>query len=296
MGAKNNKNNSQVSFKVIKTTKKQKMKRSIAICFILCTVFMSFTPKSEKTIGLSKCLKSKYALVPSGNVTIDGKQISTQEFYISKTEISNYEYNAFVQDVKAREDKELYLKVAPDTKKWESVANNKPLVTYYHNRAVYGEYPAVNMSYAGALEYCKWLTEKTNKELKGVKVEFRLPTREEWVRAAEGKLHQVEYAWGGPNVTNAKGCELCQFNRSAEPRALYENTSYTCSTKSYFPNSIGLYNMNGNVAEMTTEKGIAVGGSWASTELEVTNHSFTNYDSPSPMVGFRPVMVLTTLY
>ena len=48
--------------------------------------------------------------------------------------------------------------------------------------------------------------------------------------------------------------------------------------------------MCGNVAEMISEKGIALGGSWKDTGYDVRIESTANYTEPSPTVGFRPMM------
>jgi hypothetical protein len=53
----------------------------------------------------------------------------------------------------------------------------------------YGEYPAVNVSYEAAVQYCEWLTDQYNsgtKKKRFKKVNFRLPTLDEWQIAALG--------------------------------------------------------------------------------------------------------------
>lgn len=271
------------------------MKKTITIftCLFVGLTLLSFVSKKDKTFETSKCFKKKFAEVPSGSVFIDGSLSQVEGFYISKTEVANYEYNRFVQDIAASGNTELINKIKIDANQWKEVCGNKPLVLSYYNSPLYSQYPAVNMTYDGAVEYCKWLTEKANKESSnGLIYEYRLPTRLEWIRAAEGELHRIDYSWGGPNARNEKGCMLCQCNRSSEPKAVFDMNTYTSATNSYFPNSIGLYNMNGNVAEMISEKGIAVGGSWASKDTDVKNVSTMNYEKPSPMVGFRPMVVV----
>ncbi|MFN8343340.1 MAG: SUMF1/EgtB/PvdO family nonheme iron enzyme [Cyclobacteriaceae bacterium] len=62
------------------------------------------------------------------------------------------------------------------------------------------------------------------------------------------------------------------------------------ATTSYFPNDIGLYDVVGNVAEMTLEKGTAVGGSWNHTPEESTMRSVNTYTKPESFVGFRVFM------
>jgi len=69
-----------------------------------------------------------------------------------------------------------------------------PKLDRRHNRkdstvSSYNIYPAVNITYESAIEYCKWLTERYNenpKKKKFQKVLFRLPTLKEWQIAALG--------------------------------------------------------------------------------------------------------------
>jgi formylglycine-generating enzyme required for sulfatase activity len=276
-------------------TQKLKMKKItlFSLIGVLTLSLFSFVNKSEKSIFETKCFKQKYALVPSGDVFINGDRISVESFYISKTEVTNEEYNRFLQDIRASGKSDLYNSYLPDGKQWEVVCKNKPLSVWYQNQKAYAYYPVVNISYDAALAYCKWLEEKVNSEDKsGHTYEYSLPSREDWVRAAEGKLHAVNYAWGGPKIKNEKGCTLCQYNRSIEERTLFDNVTYTCPANAYYPNTIGLFNMNGNAAEMINERGLAAGGSWASSENEVTNQSVMTYSGPSPFVGFRPIVTV----
>lgn len=59
---------------------------------------------------------------------------------------------------------------------------------------------------------------------------------------------------------------------------------------SYFPNAIGLFDVVGNVAEMTAEKGKACGGSWNHPAQESTIRSINTYAKPDAAVGFRVFM------
>lgn len=271
------------------------MNKKVLISTILISsiTLFSFVAKDKIKISVPKEFKKKYALVPSGTVAVNGETVQVGDFFIYKTEISNADYNVFIDEVKAARNNSLLAIIQPQTQQWEDLCNNKALVTRYHTQKIYTDYPAVNISYEAAIEYCKWLTDKTNKEAdNGLTYEFRLPTRAEWIRAAEGDLHNVAYAWGGPYARNSKGCYLCQCNGTTEHKKLFDMLTYTSPTVSYEPNSIGLYNMNGNAAEMTSVKGIAVGGSWASKESEVKNESIMTYETPTPMIGFRPVVIV----
>ncbi len=280
--------------------------------------FMSFIIKKNKDeLKLSKGFHEKYSLVESGKIVIGSDTSKTLEFYISKTEITNQEYREFVKGLATSEFSSLSKTAIVDTMNWDKELKSSAMTQYYYSHPAYNNYPVVNVSYEAATLYCKWLTQKTNKTLtNGLVVEYRLPNRQEWVKAAEGKLNRIEYAWGGPYLENLKGCKMANFknlgasnihfdqvenkyyiietstsNKKSSGK-LNDNKDITAPVNSYWPNSIVLFNMNGNVAEMLLEKGTAAGGSWASTGYDIRNESIMTYNNSSPMVGFRPIATI----
>ncbi len=62
--------------------------------------------------------------------------------------------------------------------------------------------------------------------------------------------------------------------------------------ESYFPNKFGLYNMSGNVAEMTSKIQLAVGGSWNCRPEKSLVEDYQIYENYSPTIGFRPIMII----
>ena len=77
----------------------------------------------------------------------------------------------------------------------------------------------------------------------------------------------------------------------AEGAGEYSRTSfYTANAKSFYPNDYGLYNMCGNAAEMISEKGIAMGGSWNDYGADVHIKAEATYKGSAPTVGFRPII------
>jgi len=55
----------------------------------------------------------------------------------------------------------------------------------------------------------------------------------------------------------------------------------------YFPDILGLWNLQGNVAEMTSVKGIAKGGSCNHPASEAYNNKSQEYTKPEIWLGFR---------
>jgi formylglycine-generating enzyme required for sulfatase activity len=289
------------------------MKRSQLFAILLAgIILMSFT--TGKKTGLKqakKTLEGFCEFIPSGNSLVDGDTLSVQAFYMSSTEITNLQYLEFLYDLKRKGEMDKYEIAKVDSNAWNTFIPNthmQPMADFYHKHPAYHNYPVVNVSKAGAELYCEWLTEKYDSLSNGeMKLKFRLPLRAEWMRAASGNQLRSTYSWGGPYLRNDKGCTLANFlqmgseniTRNTEsgemevvitPTLSMSDEAYIVApSKSYFPNDFGLYNMNGNVAEMIGDGDYAVGGDWHSPGYDIRNESIKEFNGPNPTVGFRVV-------
>jgi formylglycine-generating enzyme required for sulfatase activity len=144
--------------------------------------------------------------------------------------------------------------------------------------------------------------------------DMRIPTKYEWIVAAKGGQNSAIYSWGGPYVQNAKGCYLGNFlvigehNIQSTDEGLeitqdsnfvsglhhLDQTYLTAPATSYAPNNFGLYNMCGNVAELTSD-GKAIGGHWNAPGYDIRITSRMAANEASPFVGFRPIMTYLAL-
>ncbi|MEY4603611.1 MAG: hypothetical protein RIT43_903 [Bacteroidota bacterium] len=280
---------------------------SLVLCllFAVCVSFFS-----DKAPSLKKALTNSYVLIPSGNVIIGGDTVSVQAFYILEKEVTNKDYQEFLQDLKRRGENEKLHIALVDSAKWNVLnGSNEAYAKYYHTHEAYKEYPVVNVSYDAAILYCKWLGEKYDEKY-GTKggFLFRLMEKEEYLRACRGESNAT-YAWGTNSLHNSKGQPMCNFSRlSAEHIHLnsvkknyeikVEKANSSANTgldvlapsKSYFPNAFKVYNLNGNAAEMIVQKGIAMGGSWQEPGYDVRVESERVYEGPNPLTGFRVVI------
>ncbi|MDH4136471.1 MAG: formylglycine-generating enzyme family protein, partial [Anaerolineae bacterium] len=127
-------------------------------------------------------------------------RVFVQEFEIGKYPVTNFQYQAFVQD-----------------------AGREPPLHWEDDQYPEGldNHPVVNVSWHDAVAYCEWLREKTDKP-------YRLPTEAEWEKAARG-IDRREFPWGdvwdvskcntrdgGPGTTTPVG----QYSRHGD--SLYE--------------------------------------------------------------------------
>lgn len=101
------------------------------------------------------------------------------------------------------------------------------------------DYPVVHIAYEDALAYCKWANR-------------RLPTEAEWESAAQGEKTDAIFTWGNnPELLNKKANTWQgTFPILNEPLDGYK---YSSPVKSFEPNSIGIYDMAGNVWEITSD-------------------------------------------
>jgi formylglycine-generating enzyme len=220
------------------------------------------------------------------------------------------------------------VQVYPDTTVWVkmfSYAYNEPIAQQYNWFKAFDNYPVVGVTYTQANAFNHWRT-KIWRETKDAKKEylegeFRLPTESEWEWAARGGLQQSPYPWGGPYVTNKKGCYLANFKPN---RGNYSSDGglYTVKVNAYWPNDYGLYNMSGNVAEWTTssyntnayqfvgdispenkyktkdsdpewlKRRVIRGGSWKDVAyyLQVSTRDWEFQDTAKAYIGFRSII------
>ena len=136
----------------------------------------------------------------------------------------------------------------------------------------------------------------------------------EWLRAARGDDHNRVYSWKGATLRKqdgkkhfhghvqanciGNGAECITRNEETEKLevtlkgvayAFGDGADVTAPSISYWPNELGVYNMNGNVAELVSDKEIVVGGDWRSPGYDIRNESARAYKGASTTVGFRVV-------
>ncbi|HEU4716224.1 MAG TPA: SUMF1/EgtB/PvdO family nonheme iron enzyme [Bacteroidia bacterium] len=162
----------------------------------------------------------------------------------------------------------------------------------------YMKLPVVAITYSQAQEYIAWRAQLASAEKKvaddGWKVKGRLMTKEEWQnmatslgpRFATNNTAQID-------TVNTKGCYLLNIRTDKPCESVLEGRKVfgegAVGVFSYNPDRNGLYNIFGNVAEMTQEEGIAIGGSYADYGIMCNASKTVSYSKPEPWLGFRCV-------
>jgi formylglycine-generating enzyme required for sulfatase activity len=170
--------------------------------------------------------------------------------------------------------------------------------------------PVTNVSWNDAMEYCKWLSQKTGKN-------YRLPTEAEWEYAAGNGSKHTKYSWGNSEPYGENGGNMPdrsakqKFNDMTVWSHYNDGFIFTAPVGSFKPNEFGLYDITGNVWEWCSDwydegyymsspsndpKGPSMGssrvqrgGSWV-CRPEYQRVANRNFDDPSfrhSDVGFR---------
>ncbi len=265
--------------------------------------------KKQMLKALEKFDKKEYIRLPTGSFEYEGKTISLQSFVIQRTEVTNLEYRTFLFDLLIQGRKDEFLKAKPAQSQWtkskELIGSTLgPLEENYFSHPAYNDYPVVNISREGAEMYCKWLSQElfkfVDKDKSAEYNDARLPGRVEWVYAASAGGVDYPYPWKGQFLRNSEGCFLANY-KPFEKSYHDDGGFIAVKVDSYNPNSVGLYNMSGNVAEMVynapnsrKDPGTA-GGGWMNNAEEIKilgPDPYSGKTDAHPNIGFRVVMTV----
>lgn len=207
---------------------------------------------------------------PAHKVTVDG-------FFIDITEVTNKQFKAFVDATNyvtiAERDIDwdvMKKELPPNTQKphdsilqpgslifnkdvnavvnmtnysqwwtWKIGANWKQPSGPGSNLTGKDNLPVVHIAFEDALAYCKWANR-------------RLPTESEWESAAQGNSTDNIFTWGNNPGKLNNNANTWQGIFPVKNESI-DGFTYIAPIKSYPPNSIGIYDLAGNVWELTSD-------------------------------------------
>lgn len=265
----------------------------LVICILTLCVTSCKTDHKEATASLETPVKAPEGMVwiPSktfvqGAKDTDnyampsekpGHTVTTSGFYIDITEVTNKDFQKFVDATK-------YITVAEREIDWEEMKKQLPagaqkphdsilqpgsLIFNRNVKAVVNmenytqwwtwktganwrhpqgpnsnidgkeNHPVVHVAYEDALAYCKWANR-------------RLPSEAQWEAAAQGNNTNNLFTWGNDMSKLNTNANTWQGVFPTNNESI-DGFQFIAPVKSYPPNNIGLYDMAGNVWEMTSD-------------------------------------------
>jgi formylglycine-generating enzyme required for sulfatase activity/predicted Ser/Thr protein kinase len=175
--------------------------------------------------------------------------VRVSDFLISRYEVTNKEYFAFVKET----GKHLPEWIEPGSAYHYQTGSDD----FYKKMgpALYGlDHPVVGVSWQDAVAYCEWLSQKKGS------FRYRLPTEAEWELAAQGGKDKIKYSWGNTSPQLALGGNVADESlKEVLPdwpiiwRAYNDKHVYTAPVGSFGANTLGLYDMTGNVWEWCSD-------------------------------------------
>lgn len=258
------------------------MKPSIILFILLAFLFFQFKPTDK-------------LYVPQGTVKV------SENLFYEKTEVSNKNWQEYQQWIVQTfgEVSDEYKNSFPDTTIWLS-SNLKNYNEAFSDKK-YSNHPVVGITFEQAESYCNWRTTRA-KELNEQKeyrkmllpksLNYRLPTEAEWQEVAKIGFSAKNKSY--IEKKNLKPTNLYNVVSDSIPPSdvtfkSNPNATITAPVHTYFPNELGIFNLIGNVREMTSTKGIAKGGGWKDRNKEISIDKVFLYEKPSTDLGFRCV-------
>ena len=270
-------------------------------CFLLLLISQTWSQPAEI---IAKLESKGY---PPGTIRID------ENLYMDEVEITNLDWKEYLYFLEQDSSQKVWKSMIPDTtifskgNKMVKHLHLDPSERFVHYKTYYDNplhqmFPVLGVSHKQATKYCAWRSDLVNQQLQAIvskkkswrkllgkdelTLVYRLPTAEEWEWAALGELDSLEFPMGYAeeqlDMLRFKENPLKDGNFAHEGIPFVEHVY-----KNSPPNSLGLYGMMGNVAEMTEEKGIAKGGAFIHSKFRARASDIFQYKEPSHWLGFR---------
>lgn len=245
-----------------------------------------------------------FKIIPPGTVRFN------DTLFVDITEIRNLDWKEYSYWQKAfyGEKSNEYKSCFPDSTIWRTSIYEQVAKSYFKHPA-YNEFPIVGITFEQAQAYCEWRTKQVNymnyirqnklpfkltDDTTGIKqiYVYRLPTVAEWEAIASlGFSPKTKKAITSKKNFNPNVYNLIYPEYVGKNSTNAVNLNSTAEVKSFWANAIGCYNIFGNVAEMTNEKGIAKGGSWLHNANDVVVNKNFYYKGSQNWLGFRCICV-----
>lgn len=143
--------------------------------------------------------------------------------------------------------------------------------------------PITGITYSQANRYCTWLEAMVTKYRK-IDVTISLPTISVYSSVNPNLDSLTRH---GCPLYNFIGCDCVSQTKEDHNQSLGK---YLVRVDAYFPTALGIYNLQGNAAEMTTIEGKAMGGSFRHYAKDSFSDKIQHYSGPTEWLGFRYIV------
>jgi formylglycine-generating enzyme required for sulfatase activity len=176
----------------------------------------------------------------------------TRPFHLGVHEVTMGQFRAFVEATGYLTDAEKEKEGATGYRSGEYVDHPDPLFNWkYTGWLQEVDHPVVNVSWNDAKAFCAWLSKKEN-------VTYRLPTEAEWEYAC--RAGTKTRFWTGEGNNSLKDAEnigdfslLQRWRGAPKPRDWNDGFPFSAPVGSFKPNPWGLFDIHGNVSELTED-------------------------------------------
>lgn len=228
--------------------------------FTLLICLFSFSLQAQDT---------SFVQIPAGDYWVGQKghqvnplrKVHVNSYYIAVTEITNRQFDAFIQATGYRTDAERLhnaMVFEPGLKEFRWLEDSTAYWRYPNGTNRGGitdkmDHPVTTISYADIQAYCKW-------------ARVRLPSFDEWEIASRAGARS-RYFWGDDDDAIGQYANVWHGHDHLVADSS-DGYMYTSPVGSFKPNGFGLYDVYGNVFEfceghLGNEKAVhARGGSW----------------------------------
>ena len=264
------------------------------LSFFLAFWFIGSTPISDT--DCSSCESQDHNYYCATNTIAMNNRLC-----MDLTEVPSMLWKTFLEEMKAEHGKnsEMYTSNIPDFSLWETVfpeMSASKISKVFMEEETFNLMPVIGVSYEQVLAFCKWREDFLKRELDAMspklrakfpkKFEFRLPTNKEWARIRFMKQDKKALKEMDSKIQKNMKFFKVQRNKTLNNSERAEHIYQTNMDE------IGLYNIFDNVAEMTSVKGVAMGGSWNELNEENNYDKEFSYEGAQSWLGFRCVFVI----
>lgn len=281
-----------------KTLRARKIRRwAIAVGSVLTVGFLAVYARvifHQFILDVPARLTEAELPVPAGKILREGESVLVADFFLDRHEVTIGDYEKFLAAARENPDWQNWIPQEARAQKksvssleprdWPEILRRARKNEKYQEQTISRDTPVFNIDYPSAMAYARW---------KG----RRLPTLDEWLRAAGGD-QELTYPWGGQPESNRANLGVAREEAKTLDRGDgYFNAAPGESLRGD-RGPFGHFDLGGNVSEWAVgpfQRPVALGGNFTDPEpvplTRVRRQDANRNDPPGStqleVIGFR---------